>query len=335
MPNILLTQRCVRKCPYCFADKHMAESSPDEMMSWENLIYLADLMMNSGEQHFPLLGGEPTLHPEFNGFVAYLLERGFNINVFTSGILKDSTLEEAAGMFLNVPKERLYFTMNINNPDQTKTPEAEIESARRFMKIFGERIGPGFNIYRTDYELDFLFQLINEFNLNRTIRIGLTHPIVGQKNSFIGIDDIDTIIERLFSYIPQFERYRIRPGLDCGFPMCKFTDDQLAWLYKFTGAHYRFGCGPVVDIGPDMMVWPCFPLSSFRKRSIFEFNSIKEVVDYYFDIHGKIKVESGGIYLECDNCMHREEGFCRGGCVAHNLNHFDKEPKLRFPEVYL
>lgn len=28
MPNILLTQRCVRSCPYCFAKKHMGGADP-------------------------------------------------------------------------------------------------------------------------------------------------------------------------------------------------------------------------------------------------------------------------------------------------------------------
>ncbi|NOZ37009.1 MAG: 4Fe-4S cluster-binding domain-containing protein, partial [Gammaproteobacteria bacterium] len=61
MPNILLTQKCVRSCPYCFAKKHMANSVPDDILSWENFIYLADLFEKSGERKFPLLGGEPSL----------------------------------------------------------------------------------------------------------------------------------------------------------------------------------------------------------------------------------------------------------------------------------
>lgn len=313
----------------------MTDSSPEEMLSWENLIYIADFLQNSGQRRFPLLGGEPTLHPDFVEFVIYLLERGFEINVFTCGILADRTLDEAVRQFQNVPLERLSFTMNLNDPKKTKTPEAEMESARRFMRIFGERITPGFNIYRTDFELDFLFQLINEFGLKRVIRIGLTHPILGRNNIYIKKEDIGAIIERLFSYQPQFERFRVKPGLDCGFPMCKFTDQQLAWLYRHTGGKYDFGCGPVIDIGPDMTLWPCFPLSSFQKRSLFEFNSFGEILDFYFDIHGKIKTEAGGIYLECDHCHQRQDGHCRGGCVAHNLKQFNEEPRLRMPEVYL
>jgi MoaA/NifB/PqqE/SkfB family radical SAM enzyme len=335
MPNVLLTQRCVRSCPYCFAEKHMSESSPDDVMSWENLIFLADFFQAAGERGFRILGGEPSLHPRFNDMILYLLERNFDIYVFTSGVMTDRVLDEAASLFNHLPFERLSFLCNLNDPAKTQTPLAELEGIKRFLKIFGDRTVPGFNIYRTDFELKFLFHYINEFGMRRNIRLGLAHPIVGKKNLFIPLQDMDVVIDRLFSYIPMFERLRIKPGLDCGFPMCRFKDDQLAWLFRFTGGKFAFGCGPVVDIGPDLTVWPCFPLSSFQKRSVFEFNTLKEIYDFYSDIHEKIKVEAGGIFLECDCCVFREERLCQGGCVSHSLTQFQDEVRLRFPEVYL
>ena len=333
MPNVLLTQKCVRSCPYCFARKHMTDSSPDDVISWEDLIYLADFLQLSGERRFSMLGGEPSIHPDFNNMILYLIERGFNVMVFTSGIMSDKKLSEAEGLFADIPAGVLGFVMNLNDPTKTKTPLAELESAKRFMRVFGNKIIPGFNIYRTDFNLEFLFQYINEFNLQRTIRLGLTHPIVGKRNRFITLDDIDLIIERLFSYRPLFERLKIKPGLDCGFPMCKFSDEQLAWLYRFTGGQYDFGCGPVIDIGPDMTVWSCFPLSSFHKKQIYEFNSLQEVQDYYHEIHEAIKIEAGGIYEECDSCQFRHNT-CAGGCLAHNLNQFQDEKHVRMQEVY-
>jgi len=42
MANVLLTEKCVRACPYCFAKEYLKESK-ENMLSWENLIYIADL----------------------------------------------------------------------------------------------------------------------------------------------------------------------------------------------------------------------------------------------------------------------------------------------------
>lgn len=334
MPNILLTQSCVRSCPYCFAKKHMAESLPDDILSWEDLIYLADFLQSSGERRFSILGGEPTLHPDFNNMILYLLERNFDINVFTSGIMSDQKLEEATSLFSNVLPERLTFTCNFNDPDKTRTSLAEVQSLKRFLKKFGERVVPGFNIYRPDFTLDFLFRYVAEYGLHRTIRLGLAHPIAGRKNLHIKPEDIDGVIRLIFSYVPLFERLRVKPGLDCGFPMCRMTDRELGWLYRFTGSHYDFGCSPVIDIGPDMMVWTCFPLSGFHKKSIFEFNSLKEIHDFYQNLHNTIRTEVGGIFEECDNCDFREEELCRGGCLAHSLNNFQNEQPVRMKEIY-
>lgn len=335
MANVLFTQRCVRSCPYCFAEKHMSESSPKDVLTWENLIYLADFLEASGERRFSILGGEPTLHPDFTDMVAYLLERKFEVKVFTSGIMADRVLEESAMVFSAAHPEQLSFICNLNDPQKTPTPLAEVESAKRFLRVFGDRVVPGFNIYRTDFELDFLFRSINEYGLKRTIRIGLTHPIPGKKNRFISLADMDTIIARLFTYAPLFERLRIKPGLDCGFPLCRFSDEQLAWLYRHTGGKYDFGCGPVIDIGPDLSVWSCFPLSSFQKKSVFDFNSLQEIHEFYQRFHAIVRTEAGGIFEECDACVMREDQHCRGGCVAHSLSRFQDEAPVRFREVYV
>ncbi len=335
MPNVLFTQRCVRRCPYCFANKHMSESSPDDILSWENLIHIADLLSVGGEKRFQILGGEPTLHPEFCEMVGYLLERGFEITVFTSGIMSPRKLEAAARAFGAIPREQLSFVCNLNDPSVPGTPSSETEAVYRFLGTFNGQVTPGFNIYRTDFSLEFIFDYILRFGLQRSIRIGLTHPIPGKDNLFISIDEIDMVIRRIFSFIPTFERLQVVPGPDCGFPMCRFHDSELAWLYRHMGNRYDFGCGPVVDIGPDMQLWPCFPLSSFHKRSLFEFNTLNDIYQYYEEIHRAVHIEAGGIYPACDTCSFRTARLCMGGCIAHLLKKFGNEHILRVKEVYI
>ncbi|MBK7215049.1 MAG: hypothetical protein IPH88_17510 [Bacteroidales bacterium] len=140
--------------------------------------------------------------------------------------------------------------------------------------------------------------------------------------------------ERFIEYAPVFERFRVKPGLDCGFPLCVFTDDQLGKLYKITAGHLTFGCGPAVDIGPDMNIWSCFPLSEYHKRSIYDFDSIQDIRRYYEDLHKNIRIESSGIFEACDECIHRDEHVCQGGCLAHMLNSFNNEAPIRMQDVY-
>lgn len=335
MANLLFTQRCNRKCPYCFAGRHMAESPEDDSISWESLIYVADLFRAEGHNRISILGGEPTLHPHFNDMVIYLLERGFELTVFTNGAWAEDKLREAVSLFSRVPKERLSFLCNLNDPEKTPARSGERKRVEHFLAAFGERVAPGFNIYSSDFRLDFILQDINRFGLNRTIRLGLAHPILAYDNEHIKIGEIDKVIDRLFEHTDLFEQFRVVPGLDCGFPLCRFSDEQMSWLPRNTGdGQHNFSCGPVVDIGPDLSVWPCFPLSGFKRRSLYEFDNLRQVHDYYGMIHEKVRVEAGGIFPECDTCRFRETGRCSGGCIAHLVREFSGEPRLRLPEVY-
>jgi hypothetical protein len=332
MANVLLTQRCVRSCPYCFAKEHMARSLSDDMLKWEDLIYLADFIKISGENQVTLLGGEPTLHPHFVDFVLYLLERNISVTVFTSGIISTVKLSEMCSALKDIPKECLHFVCNLNDPDLS--PPSEAERIGPFLEEFGTLTVPGFNIYHTNFSLDFLFQYIKQYGLERHIRIGLAHPIPNAQNQFVSIQDIKKVVDRLLSYAPLLQRFRLALRLDCGFPMCAFSDEQLGVLYRLAGNDIRFSCSPAIDIGPDMTVWCCFPLSSYHKKSIFEFDSIGDVVNFYHERLTKIKVEAGGIYDACDDCQYREEGKCTGGCVAHLLCAFKNEERVRYEEVY-
>jgi len=310
----------------------MEEAEPEDVLSWENLIYIADLLEVANEHHVSLLGGEPTLHPHFVDFAIYLLERNFHITVFTSGILSDKKLDEAFGCLADVHRDSLSFVANLNHPG-ISTPR-EQEKIDRFLRAFGPITSVGFNIYNPDFDIDFILHAINGYGLRRHIRVSIAHPIPGEVNSFIAPGDFAKVSRRLIEYAPILQRMRISMGFDCGMPMCLFTDQELGILYKVSNGTLRCGCGPAIDIGPDMKVWSCFPLSNFQKKSLFEFNSFMDVRHFYEQMHDKVRFESGGVYEKCDTCAYRETGLCRGGCLAHILSSFIDEKEIRPKEMY-
>jgi len=320
----------VRACPYCFAKEHMDTSAMKELC-WEDLIYIADFLEISNERKVALLGGEPTIHPQFVDYTTYLLERNFHVNVFTSGILSSDKLAEAQQFLGKYPIERLTFTCNLNHPDIST--EAEIKRIDEFLSVFGHVTSLGFNIYQTDINLQFLIGKINEFNLGRHIRFGLAHPIPGEVNQYIPLEKLHDMARTFVSHFDLFEQHNITPGFDCGMPMCIFSDEEIGRLFKLNRGMVSFGCGPAIDIGPDMMVWSCFPLSGLHKKSIYDFNSVHEIGNYFRNLHSKIRAEEGGLFNECDTCKHRANELCKGGCVAHILNRLDKEAMARINEL--
>ncbi len=318
MANLLLTTRCVRSCPYCFARNEMAQSPQSDTVSWENIIYLADFLVRSGEHHIALLGGEPTLHPHFVDIVLYLLERGFHITVFTSGVMSDERLEDVADHVTRIPPDRIQFVCNLNDPEQTPAPEGELRRVEAFLTALGPWTTPGFNIYRTDFSLDFIFHNITRFGMQGLLRIGLASPISQQENLYIKSEDMKNVIDRLYSYRALFEKLHVKPNLDCGFPLCYFSDEQLGWFFRMSGGA-NFGCGPAIDIKPNMDVYSCFPLSGIHKRSLFEFDSLQDVAAFYIDLHDRIRQDFPGVFAQCATCTYRHDGRCSGGGVCHLL----------------
>lgn len=332
MANLLLTTDCVRSCPYCFAKKELSDGRAGPALGWEDAVHLADFLQAGGERNVSLLGGEPTLHPRFVDLTLYFIERGFQVTVFSCGIMSRPRLDEIERHLAPVAPESLRFVCNINDPDQTPAPDGETGALHRFLSAMGPRTMAGFNIYRTDFRLEFLVRLINRYGLRRELRLGVSHPIPGLDNQYIAPEDIPGVIDRIFDHRGLLDRFRIKPGLDCGFPLCAFSDEQLGWLRRLTG-RVRFGCGPAIDIRPDMGVYSCFPLSGLRRRSIYDFNSLVEVTDHFNALHHAARNEMAGLYPRCDGCVHLAEGVCSGGGLCQILSRLTGEAPVRLPEI--
>ena len=326
MANVLITETCVRSCPYCFAKQYMEGTDVKDAMTWDNLIYITDLLTASGEHHISLLGGEPLIHPDIAEFIIYLNKRGLMVTVFTSGVMPEKKFDMFVEKLSTFPDLRVSFVVNVNEPKFCKS--AELDRVRRFLHVFSQRASLSFNIYRLDFNMAFLASYIVDYNLNRHIRLGIAHPIPGKKNLYISPEDFGVVKDKLIGFFAEFEKLHINPGFDCGFPMCMFNDEELGKIFKFTVGQCSFQCGPAIDIGTDLSVWSCFPLSDFKRRSLLEFNSYNEIIDYYNSEIEKVRQEGGGIYPSCSTCLYRQKRLCSGGCLAHILNRFIEEGRF-------
>ncbi len=331
MANILLTTRCNRTCPYCFAATEMDDAS-DERMSWDDLVYIADFLWEGGQRNVSLLGGEPTIHPDITDFIRYLIDRGFAVTVFSNGLLAPKRLDEFRRHLDGVPPDGLNIVCNLNDPEQTPAAAHEDRKLHEFLHTMGPWTTPGFNIYRLDFSLDFLFNLILRYGMRRHLRLGLTHPTPAGGNSHIRPQDMRHVVERLYSYRPLFDAYRVKPGLDCGYPLCKFTDEELGWLHRFPGP-VQFACSPALDIAPDMSVYHCFPLADYKRKSLYEFDTLAQLEAHFSQLRREIKSEVAGIFDECDGCRHQEDSVCAGGGLCQILCRFMGEAPIRLQEI--
>ena len=317
MPNILLTNSCNRRCPYCFA---LAQVQLGVCRSsWE--ISEAELETVFGYLDYrrdavSLLGGEPTLHSRFAEIVAEVAARRFPIKVFTNGTtprlrtIPGSACHEDLSIILNLNESGSYSRAAWN----------EIEENARF---FGRRLSLSFNVYESAFTWEHLRDVILRGNLTRRIRIGLTQPIHGLGNTYMAEAAVPDACARLVQMAADLAKDGISLGLDCGFRGCAFTNRQLGELLE-CGAQLLFACKPVLDIGPDLMVWRCFPFSATPGVRLPDFRSLQEVTDHFDRVWAHDMAL--GNTPSCGSCPSFGR-VCQGGCLSRTVNH-SKTPAL-------
>ncbi len=110
MANIAINNYCNLKCPYCFADGMIQESSKN--LSVDNYIKLLKYLIEDNDEHsIGIIGGEPTLHPNFKDILIesnhYGAVNDVNFTLFTNGI----ELEQ----YLSCIGDKIRILINCNN----------------------------------------------------------------------------------------------------------------------------------------------------------------------------------------------------------------------------
>jgi radical SAM protein with 4Fe4S-binding SPASM domain len=266
---------------------------------------------------FSVLGGEPTLHPDFDRIIDRILaEKEFkSIIVFTNGLISDGSLR-----YLSSNSDpRLKVAINLNSPrDYTPSQWSRVNAS---MAALGSRVGLGINIFAPGQEYGYLINAIKKHDLSPHVRLGLTQPILGSNNRYALETDFPAIASDILQFCEESYRSGISCSFDCGFPFCMFSLEQHKKMLQL-GVKFRSNCSPIIDIGPDNSVWRCFPLTNVARRKLADFETRNQIVEFY-DEEFKSFLPMGN-KLECPQCRYRANGLCKGGCLARTLAAFKK-----------
>ncbi len=314
MSNIILNTRCNRKCVYCFSD--LREQTP-KRMTLRNLTKICDFLDRSGKLKVNVLGGEPTLHPEFAVMLEYLLARGFAVHLFTNGLMPGPVLEAVRDLVTRRRLTRRQLKLVVNVNEEQYRSKGETEHQGRTFRGLAEFCTLSFNIFEKDCRLDFLARLIRSYGLLGEIRLGLASPVSGKGNRYLEPSGYRLIAEKISGFSMVCQESAIDLVLDCGFPLCIFSDEEIGRLYK-NKTQLKFVCRPIPDIDPELNVTHCYPLSEFAPRKLTEFRDLEAVRRYFL---GQLKhreiIGGFGIFPGCRECEYRHRGMCAGGCKGH------------------
>jgi sulfatase maturation enzyme AslB (radical SAM superfamily) len=322
MANVLITNQCNRTCSYCFAKKEINQSrqkSRDRKMQahmcLEDFDRVIEFFRRSEMKIMRILGGEPTLHPHFPQVVDKAINAGFDVLLFTGGLVSS----RVCGYLKKIDPKRLTLIVNVSCTNDTSKP-GEFERVTRTVQRLAEFSMLGYTIYDLNIDSSFLIDLVLETRCRPCIRLGVGVPVVDDDHPLIHPDQYKTMAQHILGLAEQCDRHDITLEFDCGFPLCMFEPGELGYL-RIWNCNANFLCSPVVDIGPNLDVWPCFPVSKLYKTRLEKFATRQELVDHFLE---KTKAyRTFGMYDQCHICKYKRRGQCAGGCMSHTIRSFD------------
>jgi radical SAM protein with 4Fe4S-binding SPASM domain len=319
--NILLTNFCNQNCPYCFAKGKLTleKAVSSDRITLEELRIIIDFLKQAKETRVGILGGEPTLHPEFEKAVTMIIKEGLGINLFTNGLMKEGT----ARFLKEIDVKTCGVTLNINSPESyTKKEWLTINRTARMLQ---KHLFLGFNIYRLDSDMDFIVDFIKKYDLKKSIRLAIAIPIVGINNKYVELKDYPKVSEMIVNFIEKHRAAGVSFYFDCSFILCSFTDQQLGKLVRLRTFPFS-RCEQVIDVGPGLQLWRCFATSRLWNKKLTDFKELKEIHNFYNEKFKNLR--QLGAMRGCLGCEYLRLGYCSGGCLGHTLRSFKLEGRL-------
>ncbi|PPD58154.1 radical SAM protein [Dehalogenimonas etheniformans] len=310
--NLVLTRACSNSCPYCFESAER-EDGRRGAISLENVATFVKWASNSRLDYLSLLGGEPFLHPKLSTIVKMFRQAspGTSIRILSGGIFNKELLDE-------LPPQEISIVFNINEPRDYRNPKhlnKVINNVEAALKK-GFKVSIGFNVWRLDFDPDFIPNLARQFGLSR-FTWTVANPIRGIESKVVPTTEFPALAERCMVMLRKAAALNLEANLDCPVPLCFFKDSDLAWIRQYhPGTASGMGpCAPVLDVTPELEVLRCFALSKSVRLKLTDFHSEKEIEDWFMK-HLDTQFLGTGCFDYCAECPHFQKGRCYGGCLA-------------------
>jgi radical SAM protein with 4Fe4S-binding SPASM domain len=323
MYNVFLLSGCNLHCAYCFAEEYRSaiperkrgKGSAGEAMTADTFSRILDFLSKSQVPIVSLIGGEPTLHPEFSAFVKIALERNLSVSVKSNVAWNENILREIQAL----PDDGVHFLLNINNPKALGASlwRRVAENARRMR---GKDVDFQLNINGPDFEYGDFLGLAGEVRPKRIVW-SLSGMVKGMGRD--SLSDPFAVREKYSRRILAFLTEAGRAGIPTmgvhGITPCMFSAEDYRALLSY-GGKLESTCQPVFDFLPDLSVLFCFPMEKYSSRkSLDRYRNLQEMNMEFMEDLAFLRSDSYPLE-ECVDCSFSRSQTCHGGCLARNLD---------------
>ncbi len=279
-------------------------------MDFETFSRSLDLLEASNIKEARLLGGEPTLHTNFNDMLDVCLIRGFKVMLFSGGLMPNNVIKKIQSL----SEGQISILINVFYPGQDNP--SQVKKQRSLFKRLGRKIILGVNVASPSVKLDFLIPLIQKYNLLPILRLGIAHPNLDTQNAYLHPRNYPEVGHRIAMLALEAQCNNIKIEFDCGFVPCMFPFGVLEELHA-QGGKVGLRCNPILDILPNGEVISCYALSSHYTDKINPNDTSQRIQKRFTQRQAQERTIT--LYKHCNNCQWKKKGECVGGCLSSSM----------------
>ena len=326
--NIALTYFCNQDCPYCFAKDVMSSAAKNpgsREMSMDNLDKAIDFLRRSGLNEFKMIGGEPTLHRKFEKVYDRVSGSGLAVSLFSNGVMDKKKAD-----FLSSKSNLRNILLNIRQPEEYTS--ADWKKLLYLLSMVGDKITLSFRIYKMDFDVGFIFDLIDKYKLMKMVNWAIACPSLLSRSASLSLDKYPLAVGRMVEVSRISKSRGISWYSDSGFMLCIFSQKQLDELKQNTGFIPDTNCQPAVEVAPDLRVFRCYGMAGKTRQGlkITDFKDAGQAFEYFLVRSRPFK--RVGCFDKCLTCEHSLSGRCGGGCMVHILKNIPGYRKI--PSIF-
>lgn len=226
--RISVTDRCNLRCQYCMPEEGIEKAGHHDILSFEEIIQVAQAFLNLGIRKIRITGGEPTVRKGIVPFIHELKSTGVEeLTMTTNG----QSLVELAKPLKDAGLDRINVSLDTLHPDKYK----EISRGGDVTKVL-RGIEKALEVGLTPVKMNaVLMKGINDEEIEELCAWTVDHPIHVR---FIELMPIGHAREMKDRFMPVEEVLKIVPT---AVPISKEDPSSVATLYKIPGAMGTIG----------------------------------------------------------------------------------------------
>lgn len=310
MANIAILNYCNLNCPYCFANKFITEEKK-QLITMEELDTILNFLSHSDNiGRIGIIGGEPTIHPNFEEIFKKISKFANKNNIPTTTFSNGIELYNYARLY-DINNRVL---INLNHPDIVGEEKWKkiILTLNTFKALNSlEYLTLGINLYPNIIDYKYIIDICKKYGLKK-IRCSYVAPTCNYSNS-IKEEYYKTAKTLFLNFVKDCNNANIDIHLDCNhIPLCYFSEEEKVLLNKNVSGWHNL-CNPVIDITPDMKATACF--GAYDLIDLNQFDNIQEAENYFLlkKMYPKRLLNFEGA---CKECKKFNNLSCQGGCLA-------------------